>query len=139
MITRRRLTSRLGKGPAETVAFVFATLLIAFATVPTISGEENLSGIILEEVRPKVITPNGDLRNDVVFFQFDTSVAGLPIEADIRDIRGARISGMEMNTDEDALTWDGRDDDGRVMPSGIYLYSIKIGQSMATGTVIVAR
>lgn len=121
-----------------------AGLLVAFALgmIPSARSAgtpETLGGVILEEVRPRVITPNGDSRNDVVFFQFDTSVAGLPIEAVIRDIRGARVAGLQMNASEDALLWDGRNDNGRVSPSGVYIYSIKIGQSHASGTVVVAR
>ncbi len=116
-----------------------AAFVMNIAPASTSSGSQSLGGITLEEVKPRVITPNGDALNDVVFFQFDTSVAGLPIEGDIRDIRGARVSGMEMNVAEDALIWDGRDDNGRTSPSGIYIYSIKIGQNQATGTVVVAR
>jgi hypothetical protein len=119
---------------------VAAALALGLSAVSTISGSpQTLGGVILEEVRPRVITPNGDSRNDVVFFQFDASVAGLPIDAVIRDVRGARVAGLEMNAAEDALVWDGRDDDGRASPSGVYIYSIKIGQSHASGTVVVAR
>lgn len=117
-----------------------AALAVSLLAVPAISGSpQTLGGVVLQDVRPRIITPNGDALNDVVFFQFDTTVAGLPIEADIRDIRGARVSGLDMDSDEDALVWDGRDDDGQVSPSGIYIYTIKIGQSHATGTVVVAR
>jgi hypothetical protein len=117
-----------------------AALLLGVAGVSTSAGSPvMLGGVTLEEVKPRVITPNGDSRNDVVFFQFDTSVAGLPIEADIRDIHGARVAGLGLNAAEDALVWDGKDDSGRTTPSGIYIYSIKIGQNHATGTVVVAR
>jgi len=116
------------------VAFALGTVKVSPG-----AGGQSLGGGTLEEVRPRVITPNGDAFNDVVFFQFDSSVAGIPIEADIRDIRGSRVAGLEMNAAEDALVWDGRDDNGRTSPSGIYIYSIKIGQNQATGTVVVAR
>jgi hypothetical protein len=131
-------------GPWASAVGAGGILLAAFAlavtNVSTSSGSpETLGGVTLEEVRPRVMTPNGDALNDVVYFQFDSSVAGLPIEAVIRDVRGARVAGLELNSSEDALIWDGRDDDGRMSPSGIYIYSIKIGQSHASGTVVIAR
>ena len=123
----------------EAASLFVAALALGLAAVTPSASSQSLGGLTLEEVKPRVITPNGDSLNDVVFFQFDSSVAGVPIEGDIRDIRGARVSGMGMNAAEDALTWDGRDDNGRTSPSGIYIYSIKIGQYHATGTVVVAR
>src|SRR5581483_7061351 len=106
-----------------------AALAFGLSAVATsaASSPQQLGGVVLEDVHPRVISPNGDARNDRVFFQFDTTVAGLPIEADVRDILGARVAGLKMNDSEDALVWDGRDDSGRTMPSGIYIYSIKIG------------
>jgi hypothetical protein len=120
---------------------VVAALL--FALPAHVSAGQALGGVVLQDVRPRIITPNGDARNDSVVFQFDTSLAGVPIQADILDLDGRRVAGMEMSTsgpDPDSqLTWNGRDDSGRIMPSGIYIYSIKIGQKAATGTVVVAR
>lgn len=128
---------RLGRG---VVCFVLLAGSFGLTAVPASAAtSQQLGGVVLEDVHPRVITPNGDSKNDKVFFQFDTTVAGLPIEADVRDILGARVAGLKMNDTEDALTWDGRDDSGNRMPSGIYIYSIKIGQNHATGTVVVAR
>lgn len=100
---------------------------------------QSLGSITLLNVQPRVITPNGDLRNDVLFLKFDTVLTGLPIEGSILDINGAKVSGMSLNSDETALTWNGKDDGGRVMPAGIYIYSVTIGANVATGTIVVAR
>jgi hypothetical protein len=126
---------------ALTLSMVVTLAVLAgvFAGPNAVGAPQSLGGITLEEVRPRVFTPNGDSFNDVVFFVFDTSVAGLPLEADIRDLRGARIAGLELNAAEDALTWDGRTDGGRVAPTGVYIYSIKLGQNLATGTVVLAN
>lgn len=120
-----------------------ALLIAAGASEALAASPQSLGGVVLEEVRPRIITPNGDLRNDAVVFQFDSSLAGIPIEANILDIHGARVAGIELGSsglDPDSyLVWDGRDESGRTMPSGVYIYSIKIGKSAATGTVVVAR
>ena len=140
MISRRSGSFGIWERAIGVASFCLAVAACWLSAVPTIAAtSQQLGGVVLEDVHPRVITPNGDSRNDKVFFQFDTTVAGLPIEADVRDILGARVAGLKMNDTEDALTWDGRDDSGNRMPSGIYIYSIKIGQSHATGTVVVAR
>jgi len=101
---------------------------------------ESLGGISLDEVSPRIITPNGDQLNDVVFFKFSDSIVGVPLETDVVDINGGKISELQPKPGiDDVLTWDGKDAGGRVVPAGIYIYSIKLGGHQATGTVVVAR
>jgi len=115
------------------------TLLSGQGQSPTLAASQSLGGVTLLGVSPRVVTPNGDALNDVIFFQFDTTLTGLPIESSILDINGAKVSGMTLNSNETALTWNGKGESGRPMPAGIYIYSIKIGKNLATGTVVVAR
>lgn len=107
--------------------------------LPSGAGAQSLGGVTLTEVVPRVVTPNGDLLNDVIFFKFDDTVSGLPIESEVYDIQGAKVSDLTLNSNETALLWNGKDDSGRAVPSGIYIYSIKLGGRQATGTVVVAR
>src|SRR5262245_33519882 len=95
-------------------------------------SQQSFGGITMTEVAPRIVTPNGDLRNDVIYFQFDSPLSGLPVESSILDIHGARVSDMALNSNETALLWDGKDAAGQTLPSGIYIYSIKIGQKTAT-------
>ena len=37
------------------------------------------------------------------------------------------------------LDWDGKDELGNVVESGVYVYQIQVGESYDTGTVIVAK
>jgi flagellar hook assembly protein FlgD len=112
--------------------------LVGLFSLPCTAGQ-TVGGVTLTEVVPRVVTPNGDLLNDVVFFKFDNTLSGLPLETSIWDIHGAKVGDMALDSNETALTWNGKDESGRSVPSGIYIYSIKIGKNQATGTVVVAR
>jgi len=37
------------------------------------------------------------------------------------------------------LLWDGRTAEGRVLPSGIYLYRLRVGRRGATGKLVLLR
>lgn len=105
-----------------------------------VQAGESLGGITLEDVTPRIITPNGDQLNDVVFFRFSDSIIGIPLETNIVDINGGKVSELHYKPGtDDVLIWDGKDSGGRDAPAGIYIYSIKLGNHQATGTVVVAR
>ena len=116
---------------------VAAALLLAHSA--RASGPVSLDGVTLTDVVPRIVTPNGDMLNDVVFFKFDSTITGLPIDSEIYDINGAKVSSLAISSNQTALTWNGRDDSGRAVPSGIYIYSITLGNKRATGTLVVAR
>lgn len=116
------------------LSFLATILVWSFAHAATSFG-----GIILTEVTPRILTPNGDQLNDIVFFKFDNTLTGLPINTAIYDISGAKVGTLRIDSSETALTWDGRDTSGQVLPGGIYIYSIAIGQNEATGSLVLAR
>lgn len=122
---------------------IFGFLATAALVLSGVNGwpgsQQSFGGITMTEVAPRIVTPNGDLKNDVIFFRFDSPLSGLPVESSILDIHGARVSDLAVNSNETALLWDGKDNSGQALPSGIYIYSIKIGQKTATGTIVVAR
>jgi hypothetical protein len=89
---------------------------------------------------PRVITPNG-AENRKVFFFFDN-----PTDSDVAgaiyDIRGAKVRDLHvdgMSPTTSSIVWDGRDSNGAVVPSGVYLYKIAAGKDKATGSLVVAR
>lgn len=117
-----------------------ALLALALLLAPPVAAvPESVGGLTLLAVRPRVITPNGDGVNDVAFLVFDTTLEGLPIDSSIYDITGAKVANMAIGGSADALTWNGKDGGGRAVPAGIYLYAVKIGKNVATGTIVVAR
>ncbi len=90
---------------------------------------------------PRVITPNDASQNNRVFWFFDNPT-GDAVTGTIYDIRGAVVREIAVNglsPTSNSLVWDGRDQDGAVVPSGVYLYKITAGKEKATGSLVVAR
>jgi hypothetical protein len=90
---------------------------------------------------PRVITPNDPSQNNRVFWFFDDP-SGDPVTGTIYDIRGAKVRDLTINSQSptaNSLVWDGHDNRGAVVRSGVYLYKIQAGKETQTGTVVVAR
>jgi hypothetical protein len=108
-----------------------------------------LGTLTFTRVAPRILTPNGDRRNDIAFFEFNNPDE-LPITGTVYDLSGARVADLQTsplltgitNTDPtitDLLVWDGKSSDGQTVAGGIYIYQILFQGKTATGTVIVAR
>ncbi len=84
-----------------------------------------------DDLRPKekIITPNGDGIND--FAQFGNSTDS--------EIKIYNVMGREIRKIQGATIWDGRDDSGEVVKSGVYIYRIKSSGMDVSGTLGVAR
>ena len=87
--------------------------------------------------RPNPFTPNGDGVNDVVTLFFDNPSGVSPIVR-IYDIRGSLVREL-LNVGLTSAAWDGRDDAGRTMPMGLYLYQVEVGDEVGGGTITLAR
>lgn len=90
---------------------------------------------------PRVITPNDASQNNRVFWFFDNPT-GDSVSGTIYDIRGAKVCDLAVDGNSptsNSLVWTGRDSNGSVVPSGVYIYKITSGKEKATGTVVVAR
>ena len=55
------------------------------------------------------------------------------------NLNGVLVKSLTAQLDEDELRWDGRNESGDVVESGIYIYQLQVGDSFATGTIIVAK
>lgn len=82
-----------------------------------------------EDYRPpmKIITPNGDGINDEADFN------SLTEEIKLFDITGRKIRTVSTGK------WDGKDDDGTVVESGVYIYQFKVGGTLVSGVIAVAK
>ncbi len=117
-------------------------------TITQLSGMNSFNGAIINAraFKPlqKVITPNGDQNNDSANFNnmqsylaalqsngnTDTSFNGIKIfDTNNRLIR-------ELN---DSDSWDGKDNNGFLVETGVYIYQYNLNNQIISGTAVVAR
>jgi hypothetical protein len=87
---------------------------------------------------PSVISPNHDNYNDVLYVTLKESLLGSAV-VKIFGMSGEPVAEIIRPTGP-YYQWDGRNDQGRDMPPGVYLYVIITdGKALAKGTVTVMR
>jgi len=92
----------------------------------------------LNKVFPRIFTPNNDGLNDVVNFEYaNPNEKGVVCR--IFDIRGALVRQLDIGQTETSFAWDGKDEKGRVSPSGVYIYQLEGEGKVVNGTVILAK
>lgn len=57
----------------------------------------------------------------------------------IYDITGAEVADLQPGSTEDSLIWDGRDKNGNIVHSGVYIYQIEVEGKVFNGTIVVAK
>ncbi len=91
-------------------------------------------GLSADAYRPvrKIITPAfKDGINDQVEFE---NLSGKQFTIGIYDITGKRIKTLHNNP-----VWDGTDDDGDIVESGVYIYQLKVEDKVISGVIAVAK
>ncbi len=106
------------------------THLLTYSLTHCLFGE----GFKIERVKPKIITPNDDHKNDMLIVAYEYTES--TVSGRILTINGSYIADMLNN--DDRITWDGKDG-GSVVPSGIYIYQIEAEGQIFNGTVVVAK
>lgn len=85
----------------------------------------------------RLITPNGDGKNDSMVFIFDNPLDS-GVKGRIYDLKGALVARMAAGPVSNSLIWDARSG-GRVAPGGVYIYQIESGGNVYNGTVAVIK
>lgn len=102
--------------------------------------------IAASEVSSTVITPNGDGVNDVVQIQYKLLklTSATPVKVGVYDLFGELVKEIYVGDEpngEYIQTWDGTDQNGDIVPPGLYLYLISVGADqeaqMKAGTLAV--
>ena len=96
---------------------------------------EPVSEITSRGATPNPFTPNGDNINESTQFNVD-----LPDDVEIDEINIYNIKGRLIRTLTDNQTsWDGTDQFDKTVEGGIYIYQIKTGTGIVSGTVTLIR
>ncbi len=101
-------------------------------------GAPRVQGFALTSVDNRVLTPNGDGKNDVVVFRFSNPEFS-NVTGQIFDVRGRHVATMQPGPVADTtLQWDGRAGT-RLAPTGVYIYVLSGEGQILRGTVVVIR
>ena len=110
-----------------------------------LSVEVPISGDLLVNVAaaPRIFTPNGDGVNDLAMIQYDLTNVGSPtgLLIAIYDLAGRPIRRLYDAFDSSgrfARAWDGRDDAGRVVLPGNYVFSVTLAAKTGQRKVLAA-
>lgn len=125
--------------PLSIGSFTYAVIAIDEANNESEPIEKKLR--IFDKPYPNPFTPlslNEDF-NQVVFPARSLEDASGEFTVLIYDINGMLVKTLAALPGETALTWDGRDETGEVVESGVYVYQLQVGESFKTGTLIVAK
>jgi hypothetical protein len=119
-------------------------------TGSVVEGEKdkNETGLMAQPRLPKALALSQNYPNP---FNPSTTIAfdipGTPgekqhVEVTVYDIRGRRVSALiksELEPGSYKLHWDGRDDRGSKVSSGIYLYTLRAGERIFTRKMTVIK
>ncbi len=98
-------------------------------------------------VSPNPFSPNGNGWNDSTFINYTTTVDS-NITIKIFDVRGVAVrrlvNGETVSGGRNKAEWDGKDDFGRIVKTGVYIYQLKsISPSKSSktyqGTIVVSK
>ena len=94
-------------------------------------------GFLLQQNFPNPFNPSTTIRFEIA----DGMVSG-EVELSIFDMRGRKMKTLineVMGEGLHAIHWDGTDETGNRLPSGTYLYSLKIGNEQSVRKMIMIR
>ncbi|OHD55934.1 MAG: hypothetical protein A2Y33_10745 [Spirochaetes bacterium GWF1_51_8] len=107
----------------------------------------NEQGVIQNVVlRPKIFTPTGanDYYNTIkLSFEFDQGYDTYIVK--IYDLFGNMVRSFERNTEggtkfsQGEVAWDGNDNEGYSVKSGVYVYQVIVGGQTYSGTLVIVR
>ncbi|MXV73675.1 hypothetical protein F4Z99_05270 [Candidatus Poribacteria bacterium] len=120
-------------------SFTYAVIAIDEVGNASAPAQEKLR--IFDKPYPNPFTPLSPDKdfNQVVFPARALEDASGEFTVHIYDIDGMLVKTLTALPSDTELTWDGRDEAGEIVESGIYIYQLQVGESFKTGTLIVAK
>lgn len=115
--------------------------------VEAVDEAANKSPLAIQELRisnkpyPNPFTPlsSNPRFNRVTFSARGLEEAEGEFTVKIYDIGGGLVKELITTSGEQELNWDGKNEDGELVESGVYIYQLQVGERYATGTVVVAK
>jgi hypothetical protein len=128
-----------GWSPAETIFYMglehWPGRLVLQYTVS--SGVEDL---VLARPHEHFAAPNPFNPNTTIYFN---TVRSGPVTVQIYDVQGRRVRELQRNvwmpTGPGRLEWDGKDDAGLTVASGVYMYQIRGGNERMLGKLVMLK
>ena len=120
-------------------SFTYAVIAVDEADNVSIATQAKLR--IFAKPYPNPFTPLSPDKdfNQVVFPARAIEDASGEFTVLIYDIDGMLVKTLTALPGETELTWDGRDETGEIVESGVYVYQLQVGENFKTGTVILAK
>jgi hypothetical protein len=120
-------------------SFTYAVIAIDEADNTSPPTEKKLR--IFDKPYPNPFTPLSPDKdfNQVVFPARALEDASGEFTVLIYDIDGMIVKTLTALPGETEVIWDGRDEAGEIVESGVYVYQLQVGESFKTGTLIVAK
>ena len=125
--------------PLSIGSFTYAVIAIDEADNASAPVEKKLR--IFDKPYPNPFTPlspDEDF-NRVVFPARTLEETSGEFTVLIFDIDGMLVKTLTALPGETELIWDGHDEAGEIVESGVYVYQLQVGESFKTGTLIVAK
>lgn len=136
------ISGSTGSRPGESVSLTFDTLEWRdFITGEIYSYSMGLTSVnpALEKSLGLVSTPNPTAGETEFSFRLPTSAE---VSIEVYDVRGRHVSTVfdgDVGADRAVVSWDGRDDQGQPVATGIYLVKMRAGQWLTTSKMAVVR
>ena len=125
--------------PLAIGSFTYAVIAIDEADNASASIQKRLR--IFDKPYPNPFTPLSSDKdfNQVVFPARALEETSGEFTVLIFDIDGMLVKTLTALPGETELIWDGHDEAGEIVESGVYVYQLQVGESFKTGTLIVAK
>ncbi len=123
----------------STGSFTYAIVAIDEADNESAPAQKRLR--IFDKPYPNPFTPlspDPDF-NTVVFPARTIDDAEGEFSVLLYNLNGVLIKSLIAELGETELKWDGKNENGEIVESGIYIYQLQIGESFKTGTIILAK